>query len=436
MRSLSPSIPSDPAYAISARARWRSRELRQLDWAFSFAARPVEMDGIHAGPVMDDDVVPEWRDVREAFLRFFTSLLLNYRRYILLPPLAEAFGDKGNPAAAPPQPRRKLFDTQRYISSHGSDTRPLLNVIVKSQAWHDFLHARVRYLAALAEQTARQQTRLNPMQGQGGHPEGPARAPVRSDNTPELQKQLTIRGRVQSGGSGMLQRSDRLQRAPSLPVLRPILYKETEARSNTQADIPPSTFNPPNPSPIDVDAVATEPGSLSLQSPSSMSEAPEFVGSTAESTEQLGGSPLTAGVERAPEVIEKHAGFIFRGLLATVGRDKLRDSVRTGWCCVDERSWDAVWEWDNQVTEEVEAVLFDECIQAKLNRSKMRWSKLYTPLLDSSEFSNQITVVSIQYGKIPPKPATTVGISFDPFPLQIQRTEILIFCWSKIRSLN
>jgi hypothetical protein len=57
---------------------WATTVLPTRDLAFKFAARPCDEE---AGPVY----VPDWDMTRQTFFRFFVSVLLDYRKYLVFP---------------------------------------------------------------------------------------------------------------------------------------------------------------------------------------------------------------------------------------------------------------------------------------------------------------------------------------------------------------
>jgi len=134
---------------------WREQRLATLDSAFQFSTRPHDLDDANEGT--GGPYEPDWDMARYAFLRLFTAILIDYKRFLVLPEDEEAPapGTGGGLNAAGPGSgfgagrRRPRFDSKGFVENHYMpDAVPLLEQMVDTQAFVQFVDERLAVEAA------------------------------------------------------------------------------------------------------------------------------------------------------------------------------------------------------------------------------------------------------------------------------------------------
>ncbi len=74
---------------------------------------------------------PDWDHTRQTFFRFFVSLLLDYRKFLVLP------------STEVPKPDQR-FNRQAFIDSHPKECAEFFETLVCSQAFTNFVDERVQ----------------------------------------------------------------------------------------------------------------------------------------------------------------------------------------------------------------------------------------------------------------------------------------------------
>lgn len=116
-----------PVFALRP-SDWSTTRLTEFDSAFEMSVRPDEADGSlsqgHTARLVDEAAI------RTGFLRFFSSIFLNYRKYLV------------QGSADDPFPLVK-FRVAAFLSEHPPDWTPLLGVLLKTQAFSQFVDERL-----------------------------------------------------------------------------------------------------------------------------------------------------------------------------------------------------------------------------------------------------------------------------------------------------
>ena len=105
---------------------WKTSVLPFYDSAYKMSVRP---DMVSNDDEDEDDNIDE-KSIRGSFLKFFVSILQNYRKYLVYPSKANPF------------PRNR-FKESEFLSSSESDWRIFLRPLLSSQAFHQFVDVRL-----------------------------------------------------------------------------------------------------------------------------------------------------------------------------------------------------------------------------------------------------------------------------------------------------
>jgi pentatricopeptide repeat protein len=117
------------AVSASDCSQWEEK-LTTLDYAFNLAYTPEYpnlMSTVSSGP----EEQSQWDRVQEAFLRFFVALMMDYRKYLVIPKKLD------DPMSLP------SFNQLGFMSSRRADNVALMFQFCQTQHYHNFLSRRM-----------------------------------------------------------------------------------------------------------------------------------------------------------------------------------------------------------------------------------------------------------------------------------------------------
>ncbi|KAL7580818.1 hypothetical protein ACA910_001095 [Epithemia clementina (nom. ined.)] len=114
-----------------------TEKLQSWDYAFNLAYSPNSelMDDFNGKAVFGTNGQTQWEAVQEAFLRFFTTLFRNYRKYLTIP---SSPGMHGETTASRPS-----FDMAEFLRAQPQNSLPFMEGICTTQQFDDFITRRM-----------------------------------------------------------------------------------------------------------------------------------------------------------------------------------------------------------------------------------------------------------------------------------------------------
>ena len=126
---------SDPAIREKGNAAWKER-LEQFDEAFHLAFTPDSPNLLNESGVSESSTSPKqssWDAVQEAFLRFYVSILQDYRKFLIMP--GSSTSNTSN--------HERGFRTDAFIKASRAEYQPFLQEFCLTQQFDSFLTKRL-----------------------------------------------------------------------------------------------------------------------------------------------------------------------------------------------------------------------------------------------------------------------------------------------------
>jgi pentatricopeptide repeat protein len=125
---------------LKGEQRWKVK-LQTLDHAFNLQYTP---DSEHlTSETTNDNEQNQWDRVQESFLRFFVSILKDYRKFVQVPETAKSCSPTPESTDWLIWSKKHSFDRDGFISSQKPEYRPYLTELCATQQFDDFITKRL-----------------------------------------------------------------------------------------------------------------------------------------------------------------------------------------------------------------------------------------------------------------------------------------------------
>lgn len=121
-------------------SRWK-KKLDTYDQAFNLQFTP-DSESLRTEASMDKDR-NQWDRLQEAFLRFFVTLLKDYRRFLNIPDSDTPLSPNPDTTGWSPWSKKRFFNRDGFLSSQKPEHQPYLSELCATQQFDDFITKRL-----------------------------------------------------------------------------------------------------------------------------------------------------------------------------------------------------------------------------------------------------------------------------------------------------